>query len=237
MNMIKLLLVEDDANLSYIVQSGLEEIIGGYEVVTAVNGLEGLKVYQEEKPDVIITDIEMPVMDGFDMVARIRETDGETPILFASGRLSPKDVTSGYKLGANNYIKKPFIPQELDAHIQALLKLKEGVRSRNETSLYKIGGFVLDAGHATLKAVDGNARLLTVREAQLLELLAQNKGEVVKRGVILSRFWDTENDYFASRSLDVFITNLRKMFASDSSVEIKTVKGVGLMLVVPDSSD
>lgn len=229
--MIKLLLVEDDANLSYIVQSGLEDMIGGYEVVTAANGQEGLKVYQEQKPDVIITDIEMPVMNGFDMVARIRETDGETPILFASGRLSPKDVTSGYKLGANNYVKKPFIPEELDAHIQALLKLKEGVRSRNETSQYKVGSFVLDAGHAVLKSADGSNCLLTVREAQLLELLAQNKGEVVKREVILSRFWDTEDDYFASRSLDVFVSKLRKTLAGDSSVEIKTIKGVGLMLV------
>lgn len=229
--MIKLLLVEDDANLSYIVQSGLEDMIGGYEVVTAANGQEGLKVYHEAKPDVIITDIEMPVMNGFDMVARIRETDGETPILFASGRLSPKDVTSGYKLGANNYVKKPFIPEELNAHIQALLKLKDGVRSRNETSQYKVGSFVLDAGHAVLKSADGSSNPLTVREAQLLELLVQNKGEVVKREVILSRFWNTEDDYFASRSLDVFVSKLRKIIADDSSVEIKTIKGVGLVLV------
>ena len=230
--MIKLLLVEDDANLSYIVQSGLEDMIGGYEVVTASNGQEGLNVYQEEKPDVIITDIEMPVMNGFDMVARIRETDGDIPILFASGRLSPKDVTSGYKLGANNYVKKPFIPEELDAHIQALLKMKQGGRTRNEANRYEIGRFLLDASHATLRTGDEKNILLTVREAQILELLAQNKGEVVKREIILSRFWNTEDDYFASRSLDVFINKLRKILADDSSVEIKTVKGIGLMLLV-----
>ena len=90
--MIRLLLVEDDANLCYIIQGGLEDMIGGYEVTTAANGEEGLRVWREQKPDVIVSDIEMPVMDGYEMVRRIRETDGDTPILFTSGRVSPKDV-------------------------------------------------------------------------------------------------------------------------------------------------
>ena len=90
--MIKLLLVEDDKNLSYIVQSGLQDIIGGYEVITAFNGKEGLQAWEEHHPDIIISDIDMPVMDGFEMVRHIRETDGDTPILFASALTSPKDV-------------------------------------------------------------------------------------------------------------------------------------------------
>ena len=108
--MIKLLLVEDDANLRYIIRGGLEDMIGGYEIKDAANGEEGLKVWQEWQPDVIVSDIEMPVMDGYEMVKRIRETDPDIPILFSSGRVSPKDVVKGYELGVNNYLKKPFLP-------------------------------------------------------------------------------------------------------------------------------
>ena len=121
--MIKLLLVEDDKNLSYIVQSGLQDIIGGYEVITAFNGKEGLQAWEEHHPDIIISDIDMPVMDGFEMVRHIRETDGDTPILFASALTSPKDVRNGYDIGVNNYVKKPFIPDEQDAHLHAILKM------------------------------------------------------------------------------------------------------------------
>lgn len=108
--MIKLLLVEDDANLRYVIQGGLEDIIGGYEVRTAATGEEGLRVWEEFKPDIIISDIDMPGMDGFEMVKRIREIDRETPVLFASALTSPKDVRKGYEMGVNNYIKNRSSP-------------------------------------------------------------------------------------------------------------------------------
>lgn len=229
--MIRLLLVEDDNNLSYIVQTGLQDIIGGYEVITACNGKEGLEAWKEHHPDIIISDIDMPVMNGFEMVRLIRETDGDTPILFASALTSPKDVRKGYDIGVNNYVKKPFIPDELDAHLHAILKMKEGARSRNESSMCRFGNYTLDAGHATLRnTATGQSTTLTAREAQILQLLAGNKGEVVRREVILSRCWEKTDDYFASRSLDVFINKLRKLFENDPQIEIKTVRGVGLML-------
>lgn len=128
--MIKLLLVEDDVNLSYIVQAGLQEIIDDYEVTMAENDKEGIEVWKNLKPDIIISDIDMPVMNGFEMVKRIRETDVETPILFASALTSPKDVRKGYDIGVNNYVKKPFVPDELDAHLRAILKLKEGKKKQ-----------------------------------------------------------------------------------------------------------
>lgn len=231
--MIKLLLVEDDTNLSYIVHSGLQEIIGGYEVITAFNGKEGLEAWREHHPDIIISDIDMPVMDGFEMVRLIRETDGDTPILFASALTSPKDVRKGYDIGANNYVKKPFIPDELDAHLHAILKMKEGTKSHDESGICRFGKYVLDAKQAfLLNNESGNKTTLTVREAQLLQLLAQNKGEVVNRETILNRFWNTDDDYFASRSLDVFITKLRKLFANDPQIDIVTKRGIGLSLVV-----
>ena len=204
MDTIKLLLVEDDPSLRYIVQSGLEDIIEGYEVLAAANGEEGLAMWREHRPDVILSDIEMPVMGGYEMVKRIREVDKETPIIFSSGLVSPKNVLKGYELGANNYIKKPFIPEELDAHIHALLKLSKGEKSKDESECYKIGKeYVLDATHAILKHSSGENKTLTAREAGLLQMLCENRGDVVRREAILDKFWNTEDDYFASRSLDV----------------------------------
>ena len=131
--MIKLLLVEDDESLAYIEKTGLEDIIGGYEVTTACNGKEGVKAWEETHPDVIISDIDMPVMNGFEMVERIRETDGSVIIIFTSALTSPNDVKAGYRLGINNYVKKPFVPEELDAHIQALMKMRGGAKTQKET--------------------------------------------------------------------------------------------------------
>ena len=165
---------------------------------------------------------------------RIREVDGNIPILLASALGSPKDVTSGYKLGADNYVKKPFVAEELDAHIHALLKLRKGQPSRNETDCYHFGQYTLDAAHATLRNdKNGEKTVLSRREAGILRLLAQNKNQVVKRGAIVSHNWETqdENDYFISRSLDTYLVKLRKCLEDDPTVSIKTVRGVGLMLV------
>ena len=207
-------------------------MIGGYEVIIACNGKEGLEKYRQVKPDIIVADIEMPVMDGYEMVRRIRETDRELPILFSSARVSPKDVVKGYELGVDNYVKKPFLPEELDAHVHALLKLSKGNKSKDTSQCYKIGKeYVLDATHATLKHASGVNKTLTVRETGLLQMLCEKRGDVIRREAILDKFWNTEDDYFASRSLDVFVTRLRKFLSEDESVTIKTVKGVGLILI------
>ena len=207
--MTRLLLVEDDANLCYIIRGGLE------------------RIWKAWKPDVIVSDIEMPVMDGYEMVHRIRETDDRTPILFTSGRVSPKDVVKGYELGVNNYIKKPFLPEELHAHITALFKMTQGRQAEPHEAVFAIGKlYTFNADRSTL-----SKESLTVREADLLRLLCESKGKVVRREVILSRLWNTEDDYFASRSLDVFVSRLRKLLSADESVQLKTVKGVGLQLV------
>ena len=218
---IKLLLVEDDENLAYMEKSCFEDIIEGYEVKTAVNGRQGLEEWKTFQPDVIVSDIDMPIMDGLEMVRKIREVDGDTIILFTTGLTSPKDLKAGYAAGANNYVKKPFIPEELDAHIQSLMRLKEGKRSTNNSQL-------------TLKnQEDHSEKMLTAREAKILELLAVNKNEVVRRDAVLSRFWDVEDkDYFASRSLDVFIKKIRTAIEDEPSVELRTIRGVGFKLIV-----
>ena len=231
--MVKLLLVEDDASLAYIEKTGLEDIIGGYTVTTATNGKEGLQAWQDTKPDVIISDIDMPVMNGFEMVERIRETDQDVIIIFTSALNSPNDVKAGYRLGINNYVKKPFVPEELDAHIQALMKMWGGAKTQKETNHYRLGKYTLDADHATLRNDETNlSQTITQREAQILQLLAENKNNVVRRQAILSRFWNTEDDYFASRSLDVFVNKLRKLLSDEPRITLKTVRGVGLQLLV-----
>lgn len=229
--MIKLLLVEDDASLSYMIKGSLEDMIGGYEVSVAANGKEGFKQWKEARPDIIITDIEMPEMDGFEMVQKIREMDGETLILFASGRVSPKDVTAAYQFGGNNYVKKPFIPEELDAHIKGMIKLRNELRFRNESRVRKIGSYSFDAINGTLRDKESNIVPITAKEARILQLLIMKKGETIKREVILEYLWDVQGkDYFASRSLDVFVANLRKKI-TDSSVRIETIRGVGLRII------
>lgn len=130
------------------------------------------------------------------MVRRIRETDGFIPIVFTSGRVSPKDVVKGYELGVNNYIKKPFLAEELDAHIGALLKMKRGMGVANESEIYRIGeNYTFDAVHAVLKHSSCVQKTMTEREAKLLQMLCKKKNELVRRDIILSRLWDTEDDF------------------------------------------
>ena len=231
---IKLLLVEDDENLAYMEKSSFEDIIGGYEVKTAINGKDGLELWKHFQPDVIVSDIDMPIMDGIEMVKKIREIDGDTIILFTTGLTSPKDLKAGYAAGANNYVKKPFVPEELDAHIQSLMRLKQGKRSLDNSHLIKLGKYILHADHATLKnQEDGTEKMLTAREAKILELLAVNKNDVVRHEAVLSRFWGVEDkDYFASRSLDVFIKKIRTAIEDEPSVELKTIRGIGFKLIV-----
>ncbi len=231
---VKLLLVEDDENLAYMEKSCFEDIIGGYEVKTAINGKDGLEAWKSFVPDVIVSDIDMPIMDGIEMVKRIREVDGDTIILFTTGLTSPRDLKAGYAAGANNYVKKPFIPEELDAHIQSLMRLKEGKRSKDTSHQIHLGKYILEADHALLKnQQNGAEKSLTAREAKILELLAINKNEVVRREAVLSRFWGVEDkDYFASRSLDVFIKKIRTAIEDEPSVELKTIRGIGFKLIV-----
>ena len=228
-----ILVVEDNPINREILCAILSE---QYTVIQAKNGQEALDILQTCKDDIalVLLDVIMPVMDGYEMVRRIRETDDVTPILFTSGRVSPKDVVKGYELGVNNYIKKPFLAEELNAHILALLKLTKGIRSVNEEEIFHLGtSFIFEAGHALLKQTGGKEQTLTEREAALLRILCENKNKVVKREAILERLWNTDDDYFASRSLDVFVSRLRKLLASDNTVQLKTIKGVGLILESP----
>lgn len=176
---IKLLLVEDDKNLAFMEKNTLEDIVGGYEIVTASNGKDGIKAWESFKPDVIISDIDMPIMNGIDMVKYIRELDGETIIMFTTNFTAPSKLKEGYEAGVDEYIKKPFVPEELDCHIKALLKLKGGLIRRNVSNCIKIGKHTLDPEHSCLKDEDGIICLkFNKQETKTLELLAKNKESV-----------------------------------------------------------
>ena len=230
MTKIKLLFIEDDSSFAFIVKECLE-LTGRYEVCSAPNGKAGLEAYISFTPDIIVSDIEMPVMNGLQMVKEIRKKDSQTPILFATGRTKAQDVLDGYELNVDNFIKKPYIPDELDAHIQAILKrMKKQIIIVGDKNVH-IGEYRFDVSARTLQR-ENEIKNLTPKEANILWKLYQNKNEIVKREDFLMDFWGI-NDFYTSRSLDVFINTLRKYLDSDPQIKIETVRGAGLKLIVP----
>ena len=230
--MIRVLLVEDDKNLCFILKSSLEQMIGGYEVTTAPNGREGLELLEQKTFDVIVSDVEMPVMDGISAMVKIRERSN-VAIIFITGLTTARDVINGYQSGADFYIKKPFLPEELNAHIQAVLKMKQSAPAPQTVDVpaeeeYTIGSYrFLPSQHQLCHGEERQA--LTPKEAQILEMLCRRKGQVVRRDDILTAVWETA-DFYSSRSLDVFITKLRKYLSQDPAVTLKSLKGVGVCL-------
>lgn len=231
--MIRVLLVEDDKNLCFILKSSLEQMIGGYEVTTAANGKEGLELLAKGNFDVIVSDVEMPVMDGMTMVEHIRRHYPQLAIIFITGLTTARDVINGYQSGADFYIKKPFLPEELNAHIQAILKIKQNTPTAQEgptvaEESYTIGTYHFFPSQHQLSHTTGQ-QTLTPKETKILEMLCQQKGRIVSRDAILTAVWGTA-DFYSSRSLDVFITKLRKYLSQDPAVSIKSLKGVGISL-------
>lgn len=231
MDEIRLLFVEDDAAFSQVVKDSLE-LTGDYIVYTAKNGLDGYTAYKSFAPEIIVSDVEMPEMSGLEMVKRIRAEDKDIPVLLASALVKPKDLADGYKLEVDDYIKKPYLPAELELHIKAILRRirKTDQPDKEGAEHYLLGTYLFNIKHHFLQRGDKQLKL-TIREAQILQILCENKNEVVKREEILQQFWDIR-DFYASRSLDVFVSKLRKYLEEDTSVQIITVRGEGLKLML-----
>jgi len=241
--MIRVLFVEDDSGLRFIVKSELEKVIGGYEVILAPDGKKGLDAFASVHPDVVVTDVDMPVMDGNTMAAAIRKKNPDTPIIILSGLTESDDFKKGYASGIDSYLKKPFTKEQLDGQIKSLLR-----RTNREKSIYlfKLGHYtfdksknilVLDAADSSMAGrIDGmvtgkacgNVKL-TPKEAEILEVLCRHKGSIVERSIIMNQIWGAD-DYFTSRSLDNHILKLRKLLEGDTAVNIQTYKRTGLML-------
>lgn len=233
--MTRVLLVEDDKNLSFILKSSLEQMIGGYEVVSVANGKDGLDMLTKENFDVIVSDVEMPVMDGVTMVKHIRKNHPSLAIIFITGLTTARDVINGYQAGADFYIKKPFLPEELDAHIQAVLRMRHNTQAESpagndEDTIFTIGKYSFDPTQ-NLLIFENEQHNLTAKESKILEMLCREKGKVVSRENILNEIWGN-SDFYSSRSLDVFITKLRKYLSKDTDISLNVLKGVGICLKV-----
>jgi Response regulators consisting of a CheY-like receiver domain and a winged-helix DNA-binding domain len=225
---IKVLLAEDEQTLAMIIKDTLDE--EGFAVTLAENGNEGLKCFFESKPDIVVADVMMPQLDGFEMVSKIRQTDKEVPILFLTARSAVKDVVEGFELGANDYLKKPFNMQELIVRIKALVgRIRMKTEKKNNTDFY-VGDYMFNAVSQQLYYA-GNQEELSHRESEILKRLCMNKDEVVETRTILLDLWGDDN-FFNTKSLHVFITKLRRKLAKDERIKIINVRGIGYKLIV-----
>ena len=223
-----ILVVEDDTTLRRILRDVL--IIKGYEVLVAEDGEEGCRLFSEHDVDLVIADVMMPRMDGFEMVRRIRQTDLTTPVLFLTARSGINDVVEGFELGANDYLKKPFSMQELIIRIKALLH--KAFIHKEHTSVFEIGNYLFHAVSQQLTYA-GISQELSHRESEILRRLCEHQNEVVNTQSILLELWG-DDSFFNSRSLHVFISKLRHKLSTDERIRIVNVRGIGYKLVVQE---
>lgn len=225
MEKINVLLVEDEATLAMIIKDTLEG--PEFTIHIAENGREGLRQYIKIKPDIIVTDVMMPALDGFSMVKEIRRSDPDIPVLFLSARSSASDVVEGFELGGNDYLKKPFGMAELIVRIKALVH-KVNYR-KPDLSVFTLGFFTFDSIAQTL-AFHGEKEQLSNRESEILKRLCENKDNVMSMKDVLIDLWG-DDSFFNSRSLHVFITKLRHKLERDPSIKILNVRGIGYKLI------
>lgn len=228
MKNIKVLLVEDEQTLAMIIKDTLTD--QGFDVIVGVNGVEGLRLFFETHPDIVVADVMMPELDGFELVNKIRQTDKTTPILFLTARSAIKDVVSGFEIGANDYLKKPFNMQELIVRIKALVGRIQVAGEKETKNQFTIGGYVFNATTQVLERL-GEREELSHREAEILKRLCLNKNSVVETQSILLDLWG-DDSFFNTKSLHVFITKLRHKLAKDDGIKIINVRGIGYKLIV-----
>lgn len=226
MEKIKVLLVEDETTLAMIIKDTLDG--NEFEIILAANGEEGIARYTSEKPDIIVSDIMMPDMDGFTMVKKIRKTNQTIPVLFLSARSAANDVVEGFETGGNDYLKKPFGMAELIIRIKALLNK---VRPQSITTfIFEIGNYTFDSVKQTLD-VYGEKRLLSNRESEILKRLCEYQNQILPMKEVLLDLWG-DDSFFNARSLHVFITKLRHKLSQDKTIQILNVRGRGYKLIV-----
>lgn len=220
-----ILYVEDDESLSFVTQDNLE--LQGYEIAHYTNGKEAIEAFKNNDFDLCILDVMLPDIDGFTIAKEIRQYDKQTPILFLTAKSLKEDRLKGLRLGADDYITKPFSIEELILKVEIFLRRSQVSQAEKPDRLV-IGQFELDHPNLSLLR-EGEQRQLTQKEADLLKLFAENINQVLKRSDILEQIWG-EDDYFLGRSLDVFISRLRKYLRADASLKIENIHGVGFRL-------
>jgi len=228
-----ILLVEDDPNLGFVVKEGLED--RGYKVDWAANGQEGWQLYCQNQYALCLLDIMMPLKDGLSLAQDIRHKDPQTPLLFVTAKGLKEDKLEGFKAGGDDYITKPFSMEELDLRIQVFLR-RSGVNAQVQTNqaCQNIGTYSFDYGNRALTAATGQTRTLTQKEADVLHWLCRYANQVVERTELLNRVWG-DDDYFMGRSLDVFISRLRKYLKEDPQISIVNLHAIGFTLKMPSA--
>lgn len=226
---IKILLCEDDENLGMLLREYLEA--KGYAIELCTDGEAGYKAFLKDKFDLCVFDIMMPKKDGFGLAKDIRASNKDVPIIFLSAKNLKEDILDGFHIGADDYLTKPFSMEELTLRIEAILRRVRGKERRAKTS-YKIGSFTFDTQKQLLTR-DGISVKLTTKESELLTLLCLHVNEILQRDYALKTIWIDDN-YFNARSMDVYITKLRKHLKDDENVEIINIHGKGYKLITPD---
>ncbi len=227
---IKILLAEDDTSLGFMISDQLKS--DGYNVTLCSDGAEAYKRFNDEKFHLCIFDVMMPKKDGFTLASDIRKLNNEIPILFLTAKSMTEDKVQGFKSGGDDYLTKPFSIAELQVRLTALLKRVNIHTETPEEILLKIGSYAFDTENFTLKHPDFD-KTLTKKEAQILKILYKFRNQVVERDVVLNAVWG-QDDYFVGRSLDVFITKLRKYFKEDESIQISNIHGIGFKLEIAE---
>ncbi len=226
---IKILLVEDDYNLGFVIQDKLKE--QGFDVHLCTDGVEGLKRFGEHPFQMCIFDVMMPKKDGFTLARDIRKVNKNVPILFLTAKNQTEDRIEGFKAGGDDYLTKPFSTEEFLLRVQAILKRVNLVKEEVAPKDLSIGTIVFDTENFVLRYANGEKQNLTKKEAKILQLLVQHTNKVLPRDIVLNSVWG-QDDYFVGRSLDVFITKLRKYLKEDDNVAISNIHGVGFKLTV-----
>ncbi|MDE6144665.1 MAG: response regulator transcription factor [Muribaculaceae bacterium] len=228
----RILLCEDDENLGMLLREYLQA--KGFSADLYPDGDAGYKAFVKGKYDLCVFDVMMPEKDGFQLAQEVRSVNAEVPIIFLSARSMKEDIFSGFKIGADDYITKPFSMEELVLRIEAILRRVKGKKEKDIT-MYRLGQFTFDTQKQTLMNGD-KATKLTTKESELLSLLCSHANEILERNYALKTIWIDDN-YFNARSMDVYITKLRKHLKDDPSIEIINIHGKGYKLIAPNINE
>ena len=229
--MPRILYVEDDPNLGFVTKDNLE--LHHYDIVHCTDGLQALETFQKHQPfDLCVLDVMLPHLDGFTLAQKIRQQDMHVPILFLTARSLQEDKLHGLRLGADDYLTKPFSMEELVLKIAVFLRRSQknqANESITQTSgVTNVGNYAFDFEKLYLQ-IDGKTQDLTFREAEVLRYLAERRNQVIKREDLLKAIWG-DDDYFMGRSLDVFMSRLRKYLCDDPNIKIEGIHGVGFRM-------
>ena len=226
---LKILLCEDDENLGMLLREYLQA--KGYVAELCADGDAGFKAFLKTKFDICVLDVMMPKKDGFTLAQEIRSANADVPVIFLTAKTLKEDILEGFKIGADDYITKPFSMEELVFRIEAILRRTKGKKSK-ESTVYRIGKFTFDTQKQLLSIGDKQTKL-TTKENELLALLCSHSNEILQRDFALKTIWIDDN-YFNARSMDVYITKLRKHLKDDSQIEIINIHGKGYKLITPE---